>query len=164
MNETPGDGVCLAEYCEVFEVCHGASPAPRQKIGEQEICQPEALANARKLCEEAVSQCFPFSSEVTRRLHGEILRKWCNVLDCKIRAERRKDEQSQMMPVIVLLILIVLVGFLMFSLMVCCVDYSEDIFAFMQDSGLSSFGCIKRLVQTRETTRQAVGMDRTKCI
>lgn len=67
-------------------------------------------------------------------------------------------------PVIVLLILVVLVGFIAFSLVVCCVDYSDDIVQFMVESRVASLGCARRILKAREQTRTAVGISRTKAI
>lgn len=48
------------------------------------------------------------------------------MIDCRIRAEHHKEQSSEMMPVVVLLILVILLGFIAFSLTVCCVDYSDE--------------------------------------
>merc|ERR1712146_94226 len=32
MNETPSEGVCLADYCELFEVCFGEEKWRRNKV------------------------------------------------------------------------------------------------------------------------------------
>jgi len=69
-----------------------------------------------------------------------------------------------MMPVIVLLILVVLVCFLFFSVVVCCVDYSDDIFQFLVESHLASTESVKNLVKARDKTRASMGMDRARRI
>jgi len=69
-----------------------------------------------------------------------------------------------MMPVIVLLILVMLVCFLVFSMVVCCVDYSDDIFQFLVDSQLASTESVRHLVKARDKTRASIGMDRARRI
>eukprot|EP00929_Paragymnodinium_shiwhaense_P046505 TRINITY_DN23678_c0_g1_i1.p1 TRINITY_DN23678_c0_g1~~TRINITY_DN23678_c0_g1_i1.p1 ORF type:complete len:286 (+),score=55.16 TRINITY_DN23678_c0_g1_i1:104-961(+) len=162
MNETPSGGVCLADYCEVFEVCHGDGKVRRKD--KEPACDEAALRKARRRCEDALSRCFPLDNEASRRLHAQLSRHFCQVLDCRIRNEKMKETEGALMPVIILLILIILVCFLVFSVVVCCVDYSDDIVQLLLDSRLASIGFVKSLLVAREKTRQAVGMDRTKCI
>jgi len=161
MNESTGDGVCLADYCEMFEVCQGES---RYRARREPACQNESLASARRRCEEGLQKCFPLGEEVSRSLHAKWSRTWCQVLDCKIRDEKRKEHEAALIPVIVVLILILLVCFVIFSMVVCCVDYSDDIFQFMQESGIASSDFIKRCRRARETTRTTIGFDRTAAI
>merc|ERR1719217_46180 len=150
MNETPSGGVCLADYCEVFEVCHGDGKARRPANG----CDDDELRKVRRRCEDAMSKCFPLENEASRKLHAQLSRHFCQVLDCRIRNERAKETEGALMPVIVLLILIILVCFIVFSMMVCCVDYSDDIVQFLLDSRLASVGFVKRLLVARDKTRQ----------
>lgn len=162
-NETPSGGVCLSNYCEVFDSCYSDFRPSARRVAE-ETCNPDELAKARRRCEDAMTKCLPLENEVSRKLHGEMSRKLCQVLDCRLRAEHRKEREAELVPTVVLLILIVLLCFIVFSVVVCCVDYSEDIFRFLIESRLASVGCVKRMIQAREKTRQAVGVDRTKCI
>jgi len=163
MNETPSNGVCLADYCEVFEVCQGDSKWKSQRHKNDE-CDAEALATARSRCEEGLRKCFPLDQEEARKLHAQLSRHWCQVLDCRIREEKRKEHEYAMIPVVVLLILMLLACFIVFSVVICCVDYSDDIFNFLVESRLASLGFVKRLITTREKTREAVGLSRTKNI
>merc|ERR1712070_561160 len=111
-------------------------------------------AKARKLCDEAMMKCFPLDGPITRKLHAQLSRHWCQVLDCAVREERRKEEESSHVPVAVLLILIVFVGFLVFGIIVCCVDYSDDIVLFLKDSGLLSAGFARKIFKAREQTQK----------
>jgi len=163
MNETPAEPVCLADYCEAFEVCHGEQRW-KPRYNKDGACDDKALAKARHLCEDAMVNCFPLDKPESRLLHAQLSRHWCQVLDCRIREEKKKENDSTLIPVIVLMILIVLIGFIVFSIVVCCVDYSDDVIQFLVDSKLASTGFAKGLVKARETTKQAVGQDRTKRI
>jgi len=69
-----------------------------------------------------------------------------------------------MMPVVVLLVLVMLVCFLVFSMVVCCVDYSDDILQFLVDSHLASTESVRNLVRARDQTRASIGMDRARRI
>jgi len=163
MNEAPADGVCIADYCEVFDVCQGDS-RKRHLNRQKEQCSPENLTIARKICEDGMLTCFPLEQEVPRKLHAQMSRHWCQVLDCRIREERRREEESSLVPVAVLLVLIILFCFIIFGLVVCCVDYSDDIVQFLQESGILSNSAAKKIVQTRESARRTMGVDRTKNI
>merc|ERR1712070_1278760 len=122
-------------------------------------------AKARKLCDEAMMKCFPLDGPITRKLHAQMSRHWCQVLDCAIREERRKEEESAHVPVAVLLILIAFVGFLVFGIIVCCVDYSDEIIVSLQQSGIMSAESAKKLFKKKEEAQKKVGMvDRTKAI
>lgn len=165
MNETPRGGVCLADYCELFEVCGGDARYRRRREKEEGTdCNNATMVEARHRCEEAMTKCFPLENEVSRKLNAKFSKQYCRVLDCRIRAEQKKEHHSDLMPVIVLLILITLVGFIVFSLVVCCVDYSDDIFKFLVESGLASSDWVRGVTQRREQVRQVAGFDRTKCI
>jgi len=163
MNETTEEHVCLADYCEVFETCHEKTRRPRR--GEETACNETQLATTRKLCDKAMMGCFPLHEPAGRKLHAQMSRHWCQVLDCVVREERRKEEESSLVPVVVLLIMIVFIGFLVFAIIVCCVDYSDDIVLWLKESGLVSTGFARKLFKAREETQKKVGMvDRTKAI
>lgn len=156
MNDTPSAPVCLADYCEMFEVCATDTKFKRR----ESKCNNETLSKAKRKCEDALSKCFPLGQEASRRMHAKLSRHYCHVIDCGIREERRRESEEAIMPVIVLLILVILICFVVFSVVVCCVDYSDDIFAFLVESGIMSTAWVKRFMRAREQTRQAVGMDR----
>lgn len=163
MKDTPAGGVCPGDYCEMFDVCHGESRARRRK-DEENKCDEVMLLKMRRRCEDAIFRCFPLSKDNSRKLHAQFSRHFCQVLDCRIREERRKEHADALMPVVVLLILIILVGFIVFSITVCCVDYSDDIVTFLMQSRLASLGFVKSFIKSREQARKVVGMDRTKSI
>lgn len=163
MNETPQNGVCLADYCELFEVCLGEQ---RRRTHRPPACDQEKLVPARARCEDAMRQCFPLDgTDVSRRLHAQMARQWCLTIDCRIREERRAVEDSPLMPVAVLMILIAMACLVFFGLVVCCVDCSDDIINVMQEWGLMSLGQARGLVRARDQARRATGVvDRTKNI
>eukprot|EP00416_Gambierdiscus_australes_P026569 CAMPEP_0171078334 /NCGR_PEP_ID=MMETSP0766_2-20121228/14583_1 /TAXON_ID=439317 /ORGANISM="Gambierdiscus australes, Strain CAWD 149" /LENGTH=288 /DNA_ID=CAMNT_0011535457 /DNA_START=51 /DNA_END=917 /DNA_ORIENTATION=+ len=166
MNLTPMGGICVAEYCEIFEACHGDTrfKRPHRERDELSACNDTMLAGVRRRCEEAMAKCFPLGHEVSRRLHAQFSRQWCQVLDCKIRKERQQEHHHELMPVVVLLILVILICFIVFSIVVCCVDYSDDILLFLVESRIASADSVRRLLRARERTRETMGMDRTKRI
>lgn len=168
MKEVPIRSICLADYCEVFEVCQVEGRARRAAMAnshqDQQSCQPDVMAKARKRCEDSLSKCFPLQASASRQLHARLSRHWCQVLDCRIRLERHQDVHRDPLPVVILVILIVLVGFLFFSFVVCCVDYSEDIFAALISSRVASTDTVHRFLKVREKARESVGFDRTKYI
>jgi hypothetical protein len=159
-NVAPENGVCLADYCEVFEVCHGESRwKPKRDKTE---CNQGALTKIRHKCEIALQRCFPLDVDASRKMHAEISRHYCQVLDCRIRAEKRRDEEEEMIPVIALLIMILLICFIVFTIVVCCVDYSDSLFQFLVDSRIVSVDFVRGALQTRDKARSAAGLPRTK--
>jgi hypothetical protein len=163
MNETRGETVCLADYCEIFEACGEPAFSRRSRRGEEEKCNSTALLRARHLCEDALHACFPLSEPGNRQLYAKLSKDWCRVLDCTIREERRKEDER--VPVIVLLILIIFLGFIVFGSMVCCVDFSDDIVTYLQDCGLLPSGSAGKFAKMKENTQRNMGMvDRTKAI
>lgn len=164
MNETPKDQpTCLADYCEVFEMCHGDSRWSQARM-RNAVCDNQTLAVARRRCEGALSKCFPLDNEEARKLHAQYSRQYCQVLDCRIRGERKKEHEEALVPVIVILIFVILICFAVFAIVVCCVDYSDDILEALQESGLASVECVKRCRRKREETRSTMAFDRTKAI
>lgn len=151
--------VCLADYCEIFENCHGESRRPRRPQNES-ACDAKVLAISRKRCDEAMSTCFPLDQPIPRKLHAQLSRHWCQVIDCRIREEKLRDQKDAHIPVIVWIILIIFVGFLVFCCTVTCVDNSDDVVQLFVDSGLASIGCAKRFIQAREGAKEAVGLER----
>eukprot|EP00913_Durusdinium_trenchii_P027411 g25709.t1 len=81
-----------------------------------------------------------------------------------IRAERHKEANAEMMPVIVLLILVVLLGFIAFSITVCCVDYSDEMLNYLEESRWISSNFRRQATQIRNEGRKALNLDRTKSI
>lgn len=163
-NATSEEQTCLADYCELFEVCEEKKRRPRAR--EEEKCDQEHLSKVRHACDDSMRKCFPLDgSNESRKLHAQMSRHWCQQLDCVVREEKRKEEESSLVPVVVLLILIVFIGFLVFAIIVCCVDYSDDIVLWFQDSGLMSAAFARKLFKARKETQKKVGVvDRTKSI
>lgn len=164
-NETGEEKFCLADYCEIFEVCEEERRRRPYRRGDEDKCNATQLARARHLCDDALMKCFPLDQPASRKLHAQMSRHFCQVLDCTVREERRKEEELSLVPVAVLLILIVFIGFLVFGIIVCCVDYSDDIVLFLKESGLLSAGFARKIFKAREETQKKIGMvDRTKAI
>eukprot|EP00931_Biecheleriopsis_adriatica_P085968 TRINITY_DN60711_c0_g1_i1.p1 TRINITY_DN60711_c0_g1~~TRINITY_DN60711_c0_g1_i1.p1 ORF type:complete len:300 (+),score=59.63 TRINITY_DN60711_c0_g1_i1:26-901(+) len=170
MAEAPVSGVCLADYCEIFDVCHGELKhrrVNRQKSDgalQAPSCSNETMLKERARCEESLKKCLPLDQEASRQLHAKLSRHFCQVMDCRIRAEQHREQSSEMMPVVVLLILVVLLGFVIFSITVCCVDYSDDLLVWLEESKIISSGTRTQVQKARETTRQQLNLDRTKMI
>lgn len=123
MNETPPDGVCLADYCEVFEVCHGETWRPRRHRPSE--CNQEELLRVRHLCENALNKCLPLDQEATRSLHGELSRQYCQGLDCRIREERRRAREAEDIPTVVYIIMVMLVGLMVFTVVLGCIHAGD---------------------------------------
>lgn len=162
MNETPKDGICLADYCEVFEVCNGDM---RHHAGKEIPCDDTMLAVQRVRCETALKACFPLDQDqVSRRLHAQWSRQFCHSMNCTFREERKREHESVMMPVIVLILLIVMLGCMIFFVMVGCVDKSDDILQILQNAGIASVNFSRRFRRVRDQARAQAGLDRTRAV
>lgn len=165
VNETYNKPVCLADYCEIFgSSCEDGKNFGYRKQKKSE-CNDTRQEQLRDRCQDGLARCFPLdgAKQPSRKMHAELSRAFCQVLDCKVRSEREIAE-LEYMPAVVIMILLFMFVFVFFFLVVCCVDYSDDIWQLLVEAKLVSNDAAKKLVQTREKSRQAVGMDRTKCI
>lgn len=160
MNETPVSGVCLADYCEVFEACQIDDRYRRRQ--DEWTCDNATMAKSRRQCEEAMARCFPIGQEVSRRMHAQFSKQLCLVLDCGIRAEQHKEHRSELAPVALMLVMILLVSLMVFSVTLCLVDCSDDILHLLVESKVASATFAKRVTKTREQTRRSLGMEGTK--
>lgn len=163
MAETPANGVCLAEYCEIFDACSG-EVIRRTKSDPVPFCNNETMLRERRRCEDSLSKCLSLDEEESRKLRAKLSRHFCHAMDCRIRAERHKEANAEMMPVIVLLILVVLLGFIAFSITVCCVDYSDEMLNYLEESRWISSNFRRQATQIRNEGRKALNLDRTKSI
>jgi len=161
MDATPVNGVCLADYCEVFDACSLINKARREK---EKICENETMAVAREHCTTAMTKCFPLKQEVSRRLYAQNNRHWCQVLDCRVREHRKREEDNAHMPAIVLVILICLTCFVFFICMIYCVDYSDNVMQTFKDYGFVTDTCLRRFRKTRDEGRKNMGMPRMRDI
>jgi len=156
--------VCLADYCELFDLCHEAADKPRKaKEDNAKVpCDEQSLSDARFACEDAIDKCFPLDSDA-RLIHVELKRDVCRKLNCEARKALRSEEQGQMMSTALLVFLLILACVLAFTFMICCVDFSDDMMQWAQDSKVVSKGAVKEAVKMRETVKAKTG-NRTKMI
>merc|ERR1712217_311989 len=127
-------------------------------------CDNRTLAQARRKCEHALFKCFPLDNQEARGLHAKLSRRFCQVLDCRIRAEQGDQHETELMPAIAVLILMMLFCFVAFSFLVCCLDFSDDIFEFLAESNMATTDWVRKATKAKEKTREKIGMDRTKQI
>eukprot|EP00929_Paragymnodinium_shiwhaense_P108139 TRINITY_DN7445_c0_g1_i2.p1 TRINITY_DN7445_c0_g1~~TRINITY_DN7445_c0_g1_i2.p1 ORF type:complete len:275 (+),score=33.05 TRINITY_DN7445_c0_g1_i2:68-826(+) len=155
------DGVCLADYCDIFDVCEEAAPKSAN-------CEPAEIAIVKRRCETAVSSCFPLSgSELSRRLHTRMSQQRCRVLDCRFRDETLDLSSESAVPAAVILMAEVLgigaVCALLFGLVISGVETSGDgLVSLVASSGLVSRGFVKGCVRAREGMRATLTGERTK--
>jgi len=187
MNETPANGVCLADYCEFFDVCYhreDGTPNPKDLVKHDDddddddfpmrhrkyrkekfmkTCNATRMEESRQLCYRIVSQCLPPGEAKSKHLHGELSRNLCSTLDCELRAEHLFDD-TEALPVWVDVMFLVTFCAVVFACIVVLVKNSEDVAAFLTSQGLASGSTIKTFTRTTERTRQTLGMDATKCV
>eukprot|EP00928_Gymnodinium_smaydae_P055163 TRINITY_DN3875_c0_g3_i1.p2 TRINITY_DN3875_c0_g3~~TRINITY_DN3875_c0_g3_i1.p2 ORF type:complete len:401 (-),score=83.88 TRINITY_DN3875_c0_g3_i1:33-1235(-) len=167
MNTTPRDAVCVADYCEAFDTCNKVDvdrPVGRSAKKPTTPCNQTQLLELREQCHETLAGCLSLTEAEPRLLHAKLSRHFCQSLDCDIRSEKLKEQQNEPMPAVVIMILILLAFFVCFFIMVCCVDYSDEIVQWLVETGFSSRSSAKQMVKSREAARKAAGLDRTKCI
>lgn len=187
MNETPVGGVCLADYCEFFDVCyHREDGVPNPKLVKPRsadddeddfpmhhrkyrkekfllTCNTTKMEASRRLCYLILSQCLPHSDAKFKHLHGELSRNLCSTLDCELRAEHLFDN-TEAFPLWVDLLIVVAFCAVVFASIVMLVANSDNVAAFLTSQNLASGSTIKTFNRTTELTRQTLGMDPLKCV
>jgi len=187
MNETPPDGICLAEYCHLFDVCEKPEESETFKVQKKsatlqesakyhykkhkkhrkhkflKTCNNATMDKAKKLCYDTMYKCLPFENEATRQLSGEFSRHFCSTLDCELRAEHLFDD-SEPLPVLVHLLWMLAFSGIAFAIVVSIVRNSEEIIAFLSRYRLASPTTIKKITKTTERAREQLGMDVTKYV
>lgn len=126
MNETPGDGgVCLEQYCEMFEFCKvDDSNSWYDSLNpEPPSCDPVQLANWGNECSSVMERCFPLTDGIGDRLDEKMSKLLCEPLTCDARAARHHSNRKQM---IVTLSVIGVFALLIFLYAVCCYESQPD--------------------------------------
>jgi len=95
MNETPGDvGDCVADYCEIFEVCKVAQASFIDSLSsEPPSCDTEKLSISNQQCDTIMEKCFPLMAGETQELDVKLRNMFCQPLTCESRAERHFSER-----------------------------------------------------------------------
>eukprot|EP00811_Abedinium_folium_P009245 NODE_18544_length_887_cov_6.436842.p2 GENE.NODE_18544_length_887_cov_6.436842~~NODE_18544_length_887_cov_6.436842.p2 ORF type:complete len:259 (-),score=90.85 NODE_18544_length_887_cov_6.436842:110-817(-) len=161
--------VCLADHCEIFEVCTGDSgyKNAQQRRQVAQTCDDSVLDIERERCETTLSLCLPLtvdsggSNTQVAKWHAKLSRDYCQILRCKLREERRRDVDKPHAHIMVLLMMILLFCFFTFSLIVCCVENSEDIFDVVVEWKIASTASVARCRRARDTTQRTVGIQKS---
>jgi len=150
-------GTCLADYCEVFQVCEPTESAQEEMPPS---CDAAALARARQRCDQAMARCFPLDSgdKVTRTLHTRYSRQFCQVLDCKVRSHKQKEHEAGLLSLSPLLGIVGLLCIGVFFSMVFFLQGGDELLQLLLDFGLLP----ARVAHAREGLRSSAGFGHAK--
>ncbi|KAF4657350.1 AN1-type zinc finger protein 2A [Perkinsus olseni] len=151
------DGVCLADYCGIFSVCHGTSliseprPPPEYSSHVWSSCDENELAALKEKCSLAVESCYdPHSPHRDHRMaYATLYRSHCSMLSCGARFHQHKAVQEAPYPLAGILLALIGITIIIFFSMLICVDCGcgEDILDYLGDKWR------RRLVKNRQALR-----------
>eukprot|EP00397_Hematodinium_sp_SG-2012_P030890 GEMP01032746.1.p1 GENE.GEMP01032746.1~~GEMP01032746.1.p1 ORF type:complete len:270 (+),score=39.12 GEMP01032746.1:163-972(+) len=157
MNEATGN-VCLANYCVVFDLCEDSRGLKRNKF---DACIDEVQQLAHTLCDEAVALCFPIESRA-KLVNIDLRRNYCAMMNCQIRREHKEQHHASLVSTFPLIIGILFIIVVIFLLVLCCVDHSEEIVHALVNSRIASTGFLRNFIRTRNRVQTAVGVKRIR--
>mmetsp|Transcript_22461 Transcript_22461/g.49766 ORF Transcript_22461/g.49766 Transcript_22461/m.49766 type:complete len:282 (-) Transcript_22461:185-1030(-) len=172
MDKVPEDAFCLADYCEVFEVCNqqplelGAPPgrkraaAKRQAALKSEACNDTLMADAKEQCHILVHKCLPLS-EGYGSMHVDASRNVCQMLDCHMRSNHALFHHDGTVPVMILFIGLFLAAGCCFAVMLVSVEHGDWLLEAISSSGLASVASVRRLLRSRRVVRKRIGLEET---
>ncbi|CEM13784.1 unnamed protein product [Vitrella brassicaformis CCMP3155] len=118
---------CLADLCEVFDVCNGP---PHRRRKPTSVCDEHKLEAAHELCDREVTRCFPLSS-TARLLHVDVRRRYCSHLNCKDWLERHRSLHQETSHTVVVavavIVMVVVLGFVAMCLLQVGEPVDEDV-------------------------------------
>lgn len=83
-KEVPANGVCLAEYCQVFGFCNITEPSFLETFeSEPPPCDNAEMERYQRMCQDIVDRCVSDESA-----NEQIHKGWCEQLTCEARATR----------------------------------------------------------------------------
>jgi len=159
MSQVTGS-VCLADYCSMFGMCEEKTytyATKKPTLPEDEICNEEEQRRARVKCDESVRLCFPLDSKA-RLINIELKRNLCAMMSCEIKKQFKAEEHGSLISTVALAIAVFVFFMVLFGIVLCCVDYSEDIVAAVMDCRLIGSGFLGNFIRTRDQTRKACGV------
>jgi len=118
MNETPADGLCLAEYCEPFNLCQNWDSGSMWDFltSEPPACDDDYLRPLREKCVNVLEQCFPNSENNSRSLKST----WCDHLSCEYRSDSHKTHHKVM-----IVVACGILGLIVLYTYICCFNVDE---------------------------------------
>lgn len=156
---------CLVDYCHMFNLCDEKTSYARSraaaKMTEDDWCDEEVQKAAQQRCEDSIRTCFPLESK-TRLVNIELRRNICAMMSCEIKKQFKSEESSSLLSTIAVAVAIFLFFMVFFGIVICCVDYSEDIVQNIVEWKLAGTGLLRGFVRTRDNARKAAGVDKKK--
>lgn len=152
--------VCLADYCELFNLCVDSRGLRR---GKNDKCDEAAQSRARKLCDEALTLCFPLASPA-KLINIELRRNVCAMMSCEVKEHHNLQQSASLVGTFPLMLGLFFIAGVMFLCVMCCVDYSEDIVHALVSSRLASVGFLRNFIRTRNRVQTAVGVRKARQI
>eukprot|EP00933_Yihiella_yeosuensis_P076470 TRINITY_DN86259_c0_g1_i1.p1 TRINITY_DN86259_c0_g1~~TRINITY_DN86259_c0_g1_i1.p1 ORF type:complete len:279 (+),score=44.85 TRINITY_DN86259_c0_g1_i1:45-839(+) len=162
-NKTRSPGICLADYCDVFEVCEDDT-RNQKTSGELDQCDSNLMEQARRRCNLAMSRCFPLHTnhKVTRMLHAHYSRQWCQVLDCDIRAEKHRQHIGGLQSLPRVLGVVVILSGTIFAAMIFLFQGGDELLQLLLELGIIPSSFFREGLRARNAFRISAGLSRTK--
>lgn len=154
---------CLVDYCLMFDMCDEKTGYARaqRKMADLEDCDEEVQKKAQQTCEDSIRTCFPLESKA-RLVNIELRRNLCAMMSCEIKKHYKTEENTSLLSTVAVAVAIFLFFMVLFGLVLCCVDYSEDIVQQMIDWRLAGGSFLRGFVKTRDNARKAAGVEKKK--
>lgn len=167
MDTATGD-VCLADYCEIFDVCDDAttlrfSAETGFKRKKDDKCDEETQKRVQILCDDALNRCFPIKTD-SKFLNIHLRRNFCAMMNCEIRKQFADQLYGSPLGIMPLMLGLVIVLAAFFLGVIFCVDYCEDIVAKLVNLRLASTGFLRNFIRLRMRVQRVVGVGRSRQI
>jgi hypothetical protein len=121
-KEMPENGVCLTDYCEVFEFCKVEEPSIMESLSsEPPPCDPIQLERLKQTCHDVIGRCF-LADDPARNV-TELHQAWCEPLTCPGRLVKHLQKRKEF--VVFTGIAVVVIACLI-ALFVCFVYQTKD--------------------------------------
>lgn len=116
MHVAPENGVCLADYCEVFGFCKVKQPGLFESLAaEPPPCDPTVLEAHKRTCHSVCDRCAHPDNPEMPNLNADLHRSLCEPLTCELRAEKHHSNRKWS------IVLGVFLSVLVMGIFLCCV-------------------------------------------
>lgn len=95
MKVAPENGVCLADYCEVFGFCNVVEPTFFESLSaEPPPCDLVALEKHKRICESVCDRCALVDDPEMPQLNADLHRSLCEPLTCEFLAAEHHSNRK----------------------------------------------------------------------
>jgi len=88
-KDIPENGICLADYCDVFDFCNAREPSLSESLSsEPPPCDPAEFEKLKLTCHGIIDKCVPGGEGDKAELNADLQKAWCDALTCEARSEK----------------------------------------------------------------------------